>query len=132
MFKSKNYSYHTLNETNKCSCLFFKTCNNEVQICLIFIEILLRIYLNLTKNIYEILTKKYTHNYSPYLFHDECFTHAYLLMYKFLGLTSPSILIKIYAGFVPNKDYDSRCFKIINTYYLKHISEKKKKKRKKR
>ena len=38
-------------------------------------------------------------------------------MHKFVCLTSPSIFIKIYAGFVPNKDYDSRCFrcfKIIN------------------
>ena len=73
MFRSKNYWYHTLdicnpndrfisnNETNKCGWLFFKTRINEVQVCLVFIEILLCIYLNLTKNIYEILTKKYIH-----------------------------------------------------------------------
>ena len=78
---------------------------------------------NITKSIYEIFTKKHAHNYFLDFFHDEFFTHAYRLMHRFLCRTCP---IKIYAEFIPNKDHDSRCFKIINAYYLKYISEKEK------
>ena len=95
MFKSRRYWHHSLdicnpndkfisvNETRKCGCLLFKTCNNEAQACLVFIEILL----NTIKNIYENFTEKYAHNYSLEFFHDECFTHAYQLIYKFLRRT---------------------------------------------
>ena len=48
----------SINETNKQGCLFYKTCNDQKNICLVFAEILVRIYLSLTKNIYEIFTKK--------------------------------------------------------------------------
>ena len=48
-------------------------------------------------------------------------------MHRFLCRTCP---IKIYAEFIPNKDHDSRCFKIINAYYLKYTSEKEKEKKK--
>ena len=86
---------------------------------MVFPEILLRIYLNITKSIYEILTKKYTHGYSLNFFHHKCLSHAYRLMYMFLCRTQSIMYLEIYAEFVPDKDYDSRCFKIINTHYLK-------------
>ena len=94
--------------------MFFKTCNNEAQVCMAFIEILLRLYLNMTKNIYDLLTKKYENQYCLEIFHDEC----------------PIIYLKIYSSFVSMKDYESRCFKIINSHYLKFISEKEKEKNK--
>ena len=53
-------------------------------------------------------------------------------MHRFLCRTPPIIFLKINAEFIPNKDYDSRCFKIINAHYLKYISEKEKKRKKKR
>ena len=52
-------------------------------------------------------------------------------MYKFLCFIQPAIRLKIYAEFVPSKDYHSRCFRIINIHYLKYISKKEKGKRKK-
>ena len=51
-------------------------------------------------------------------------------MYKSLCRTQPIIYIKIYSNFIPVKDYESRCFKIINSHYLKFISEKEKEKNK--
>ena len=44
-----NDDFISINETRKRCCLFFKTCNNQKDICLVFAEILVRIYLNLTK-----------------------------------------------------------------------------------
>ena len=91
----------------------------------------MRIYLNLTKNIYEISTKKYNHLYCLQFFNDECFSLVYRLMCKFLFYTNPDIYFYIYLHFVPGKDCDSSCFKIINCHYLKHIEEKIKAKSKK-
>ena len=111
-------------------CKFFRTCNNEAQVCMAFIEILLCLYLNMTKNIYDLLTKKYEHQYCLEFFHEECFSHAYRLMDRFLCRTQPIIYLKIYSNFFPMKDYESRCFKIINSHCLKFISEKGKEKNK--
>ena len=80
----------------------------------------MRTYLNLTNNIYEIFTKKYNHLYCLEFFNDECFSHAYRLMCKFLFYTNPDIYLYTYLHFVPNKDYDWSFFKIINWQYLKH------------
>ena len=72
-------------------------------------EILLRTYLNLTKSIYEIFTKKCKLLYCLECFNKECFSHAYHLMCKFLCRTNPNIYFQIYLHFVPNKDYKSNC-----------------------
>ena len=115
-----------INETNKQGCLFFKTCNNQKDICLVFTELLVRTYLNLTKNIDKVFTKKYKHLYCLYFFNDKCFSHAYCLMHKVLCRMNPDI----YLYFVPSKDYNSNCFKIINWHYLKYIKDKEKLKQK--
>ena len=73
---NRSDDYLSINETNKQGCLFFKTCKDPKDICLVFAEILLRIYLNLTKSIYEIFTKKYNHLYCLKFFNDECFCYA--------------------------------------------------------
>ena len=122
-----NDDFISINETRKRCCLFFKTCNNQKDICLVFAEILVRIYLNLTKNIYEIFTKKYNHLYYLESFNNECFSHASRLMGKFLFYTNHDIyLYIIYLHFVLNKDYDPSCFKTIYWHYLKHIEDKEK------
>ena len=60
-------------------------------------------------------------------FNDECFSCICRLMCKFLFYTNPDIyLYIIYLHFVPNKDYDSNCFKIINWHYIKHTEDKEK------
>ena len=91
-FKHKRYWSQTFDICNlndkficimKCrkqGCMFFKTCK-MTQVCMAFIEILLRLYLNITKNIYDLLTKKYEHQYCLEFFHEECFSQAYRLMY---------------------------------------------------
>ena len=58
-----NDDFISINETRKQCCLFFKTCIDQKDICFVFTKILVQIYLNLTKNIYEIFTKKYNHLY---------------------------------------------------------------------
>ena len=78
--------------------------NDQKDTCLVFSEILVRIYLNLTKNIYEISTKKYNHLYCLQFFNDECFSLVYRLMCKFLFYTNPDIYFYIYLHFVPDKD----------------------------
>ena len=52
-----NDDFISVNESRKGYCLFFKTCNDQKGICLVFTEIFARIYLNLNKNIYEMFTK---------------------------------------------------------------------------
>ena len=121
-----NDDFISINETRKRCCLFLKTCNDQKDICLVFTEILVQIYLNLTKNIYEIFTNKYYHLYYLEFFYDECFSHAYRLMCKFFFYSNPDIYLYIYLHFVPYKNYDSSCFKIINWHYLKHIENKEK------
>ena len=116
----------SINETNKQGCISFETCNNQKDVFLVFTEIPVRIYLNLIKNIYEIFTKKYNYLFCLELFNDECFSHAYRLMYKFSFYTNPDNCLHIYLDIVPNKDYYSNCFKIINWHYLKHIEDKEK------
>ena len=112
-----NDKFISINETRKQCCFFFKTCDNQKDICLVFTGILVWIYLNLTKNIYEIFTKKYNHLYCLDFFNNECFSHTYHLMWKFLFYTNPDI----YLHFVPNKDYASSCFKIINWHQSIYI-----------
>ena len=119
-----NQNFISINETKKQGPLFFQTCNDQKDICFVFTEILVGIYLNLTKNIYEVFTKKYNHLYCLEFFNDECFSLVYRLMCKFLFDTNPDIYLYIYLHFVPNKDYNSSCFKIINWHYLKHIKDK--------
>ena len=51
-------------------------------------------------------------------------------MRTFLCRKHPIVFLKIYAEFIPNKDYESRSFKVLNTHYLKYISEKEKEKEK--
>ena len=75
-FCNPNSDFIYINKTNKQGCLFFKTCNNQKDVCLVFTGILVRTYLNLTKNIYEIFIKKYKHLYCLDFFNDECFSHA--------------------------------------------------------
>ena len=87
-----------------------------IQVCMAFIEILLCLYLIMTKNIYDLLTKKYEHQYYLEFFHEECFSHAYRLMHKFLYRTQPIIYLKIYSNFIPMKDYESTCSKTINSH----------------
>ena len=70
----------------------------------------------MTKNIYDLLTKKYEHQYYLEFFHEECFSHAYRLMHKFLCRTQPIIYLKIYSNFIPIKDYESTCSKTINSH----------------
>ena len=78
-----NHDFISINETKKQGCLFFKTCNDQKDIWLVFKEILLRIYLNLTKNTYKIFTKKYNHFYCLEFFNVESFSQAYCLICKF-------------------------------------------------
>ena len=106
--------------------VYFLKHNNQKYIRLVFTEILMRTYLNLTNNIYEIFTKKYNHLYCLECFNDECFSRTYRLMCKFLFYTDTDIYLYIYLYFVPIKDYDSSFFKIINWHYLKHIENKEK------
>ena len=58
-----NLNFISIYKTKKQGCLFFKTCYDQKDICLVFAEKLVPIYLNLTKNIYKIFTKKYDHLY---------------------------------------------------------------------
>ena len=66
----------SINEANKQGCLFLKTCDNQKDVCLVFTEIPVRTYLNLTKNIYKIFTKRYEHLYCLDVFNNECFSQA--------------------------------------------------------
>ena len=125
---NSNSDFISINETNRQRCLFFKTCNNQKDVRLVFTEILLRTYLNVTKNIYEIFTKKYKHFCWLDFINDECFRHAYCLMRKFSCHTNSDFYLHICLHFVPNKNYDSNCFKIINWHYLKYIEDKEKQK----
>ena len=117
---------YVLTKLNKQGCLFFKTCNDQKDVCFILTEILVQIYLNLAKNICEIFTKNYTHHYCLDFFNGECFSHAYHLLHKFLCCINRNISFNIYLTLVPNKDYDSNCFKNINWHYLKYIEDKEK------
>ena len=54
------------------------------------------------------------------------FEHAFNLMSTFTLNANPDIFRMIYSGFVPVKDYKSRCFKIINKHYLDYIMQNKK------
>ena len=110
--------------------MFFKTCNDQKDVCLVFTEIPVRTYLNLTKNIYEIFIKKYKHLYCLDFFNGECFSHVYRLMRKFLRHTNPDIYFYIYQIFAPNKNYNSNCFKIYICHNLNYIEEKEKLKQK--
>ena len=113
-----NDKFICITESRKEGCMFFKTCNNAVQVYMTFVKILLRLYLNMTHKIYKLLTEKYEHDYKLDFYHEECFRYA----------SKPGIYLKIYSEFIPMKDYESRCFKIINHHYLKFISDKKKEK----
>ena len=84
----------------------------------------MRTYLNLTKNIYKIFTKKYKRHCFLDFFNDKSFSHAYCLMHKLLCRTNSDIYLRIYLHFVPNKDYNPDCFKIINLNYLEHKKDK--------
>ena len=55
-----NQDFTSINEAKKQGRLFFKTCNDQNDICFVFKETLLGICLNLTKNIYEIFIKNIT------------------------------------------------------------------------
>ena len=66
IFKKEKYCFHSfhigntndnfisVNETRKHDCLFFKACNNEIQVSTAFIEIILRIYLDIKKTFMEL------------------------------------------------------------------------------
>ena len=54
-------------------------------------------------------------------FFDVCFKHAYDLMQQFAQNTKPDIFRKFFSRFVPSKDDESRCFKIVNKHYLDYI-----------
>ena len=54
------------------------------------------------------------------------FEHAFNLMSTFTLNANPDIFRIIYSGFVLVKDYESRCFKIINKHYLDNIMQNKK------
>ena len=47
-------------------------------------------------------------------------------MRKFLCQKNPNIYFYIYQSFVPNKDYNSNCFKINNCHYLNYVEAKEK------
>ena len=75
-FCNPNSNFIYINKTNKQGCLFLKTCNDQKDVYLVLTGILVRTYLNLTKNIYEIFIKKYKHLYCLDFFNDECFSHG--------------------------------------------------------
>ena len=45
-------------------------------------------------------------------------------MHKLLCRTNSDIYLRIYLHFIPNKDYNPNCFKIINLNYLEHKKDK--------
>ena len=90
-----NTDFIFINETNKQGYLFFKACNNQKDVCLVFTETLVRTYLNLTKNYYKIFTKKYKHRCFLDFFNDKPCSHAYCLIHKLLCRTNSGIYLRI-------------------------------------
>ena len=51
---------------------------------------------------------------------------AYVLMITFCSCVNTEVFENIYKDFRPWKDYDRRCFKIINKHYLNSLEYKEK------
>ena len=54
----------------------------------------------------------------------KCVLFAYRLLIAFCSCENIEVFENIYKNFVPVKDYDSRCFKIVNEHYLKYVDAK--------
>ena len=114
-----NQKYFCAIQSRKNGCMFFKSCNNSSQVFFVFIEIMMHLYLNRDSEPYRNLFKFVTTDfaYSTHRF-DEALNislkNAFNLMSTFTQSASVDIFRTIYHDFSPVKDYESRCFKIIN------------------
>lgn len=58
---------------------------------------------------------------------DTFFKHGHMLMQKFTQNAAPDVFREHFCNLVPVRDYESRCFKIVNKHYLCYIKKAKEK-----
>ena len=57
---------------------------------------------------------------NSYIFFEKGVVDLLMIFCFYFVLCKPETFENIYKNFVPIKDYDSRCFKIVNEHYFKY------------
>ena len=87
---------------------------------------MVRVYVNNVELIYSELESHPGISYEQlHFFRERASRFAYDLLLSFCSSINLKTFENIYRNFVPVKDYDSRCFKIVNEQHLKYSELKK-------
>ena len=97
-----------------------RTCSQQV----LQFDILIRVYINNVMLVYSELEGYSEITIEQLPFFQRAVRFTYKLMISFCSCANIEIFKNIYKNFGPEKDYDSRCFKIVNRPYLKYIEAK--------
>ena len=107
--------------------MYYEARRNSQVVFTTFLSILLRVYINNVMLISDELEgcPGIIENQLCF-FNEKGIQSAYRLMIAFCSRVNIEVFENIYKNFRPGKDYDSRCFKIINRHYLNSVEYKEK------
>ena len=107
--------------------MYYEAQRNSQVVFTTFLSILLRVYINNVMLISDELEgcPGIIENQLCF-FNEKGIQSAYRLMIAFCSRVNIEVFENIYKNFRPEKDYDSRCFKIINRHYLNSVEYKEK------
>ena len=137
MYLDIKYLYHKFVDSNKSKsfgCMNYESRKNSRQVITSFLNVFIRVYINNAVLILNELQRNPEVSFEQcYFFQQKGNQFAYDLLISFCSCVNLEPFEKIYKNFVPVKDYDSHCFKIVNEhlkyldtreqYYLKHRRE---------
>ena len=106
-------------------CLFFESCNSQLDLIKFFTQTMLRVYFNSLHDIFADFDDKYGLSvfYQKKSSSVDIFSSDIALELNnfFINNENNEIFRYMHESFVPLKDYDSICFNIVNKNYLKYI-----------
>ena len=103
-------------------CMQFVCRKNSREVLTTFLSIFIRVYLNNVLLIFNEIRTIPEVSFEQYSnFRQKGARLAYNLLISLCCSMNTEPFEKIYQDFVPLKDYDSNCFKILNKHYLKYL-----------
>ena len=120
-----HYKYIDSNKSKCFGCMHHESRTSSRQVFITFLNVLFRVCINNVVLIYNELESHPEISFKQlHFFQERGNRFHYDLMISFYSCVNVETFENIYKNFVSVKDYDSRCFKIVNEHYLKYLDAK--------
>ena len=125
MYLDIGFPYHKYTDSKKAKffgCMHLESRTSRQQVFTTFLNVLVRVFITNVMLIYnELQSHPDISSKQLQFFWMKDVLFANRLLIAFCSCVNVEVFENIYRNFVPVKDYDSRCFKIVNEHYLKYL-----------